>query len=153
HGIDPERLFVGGSSAGGHLAGALVAGGWRDAAGLPEDVLKGAMPVSGLFDLAPITQSFVNAWLGLDAARARALGPIHHLPSRGGRLVLAWGEHETSGFEAQSLGFRDAWQAASLGPVETLEIAGRNHFDVILEWCDPDSLMTERCAAMVLGTA
>ncbi len=29
HGIDPERLFVGGHSAGGHLTGALVAGGWR----------------------------------------------------------------------------------------------------------------------------
>ena len=47
HGIDPERLYVGGHSAGGHLTGAVVAGGWRAAAGLPENVIKGAMPVSG----------------------------------------------------------------------------------------------------------
>ena len=71
HGIDPERLFIGGHSAGGHLTGALVAGGWRQAFGLPENVIKGAMPVSGLFDLEPITRSFVNEWMGLRRAPAR----------------------------------------------------------------------------------
>ena len=75
HGIDPERLFVGGHSAGGHLTGAIVADGWRAAYGLPEDVVKGAMPVSGIFDLEPITRSFVNEWMGLDCGAGRGAEP------------------------------------------------------------------------------
>ena len=48
-----------------------MADGWRAAYGLPEDVIKGAMPVSGIFDLEPITRSFVNEWMGLDRGARR----------------------------------------------------------------------------------
>ena len=43
-GIDPERIFVGGSSAGGHLTGAVLSGGWHDVSGVPDNVIKGALP-------------------------------------------------------------------------------------------------------------
>jgi hypothetical protein len=75
HGIDPERLFVGGHSAGGHLTGAIVADGWRAAYGLPEDVVKGAMPVSGIFDLEPITApSSTNGWASMRPGRGAEPG-------------------------------------------------------------------------------
>jgi arylformamidase len=150
HGIDPERLFVGGSSAGGHLTGAVVAGGWRETMDLPEDLVKGAMPVSGLFDLAPLARSFVNEWMKFDDASVLALSPVHHLPPRGCRLVLTWGEIEPSGFKDQSSGYIAAWRGAGFTG-EAIEIPAKNHFDIILDWCDDGSTMTELCAAMVLG--
>jgi arylformamidase len=150
HGIDPERIFVGGHSAGGQLTGALVANGWRAAFGLPEDVIKGAMPVSGVFDLEPITRSFVNEWMGLDATRATALSPIHHLPTQPCKMVVAWGGDETSGFHDQSHAWLAAWRGAGFAAAEMM-LPGRHHFDIVLDWCDADSAMTRACAAMILG--
>src|SRR3954469_12237199 len=49
-----RRLVVSGHSAGGHLAACLMATGWRSIdPTLPEDVVKAAYAISGLFDLAP----------------------------------------------------------------------------------------------------
>lgn len=148
HGIDPERIFVGGSSAGGHLVGALIAGGWREAMGLPENLVKGAMPVSGLFDLAPIQASFVNAWLNLDTARAHALSPLHHLPAQPCRLVVAWAEHDAPGFHDQSLRYLEAWRAAGF-EAQALLVAQRNHFDIVLDWRDSSSRMTRALLEMI----
>ena len=108
------------------------------------------MPVSGLFDLEPITRSFVNEWMGLDRARSDALSPIFHLPPAPCRMVVAWGGAETRGFHDQSHAWLAAWRGAGFPAVE-LEVPGRHHFDIVLDWCDPDSTMTRALAAMVLG--
>jgi len=50
HGGDPRRIFVGGHSAGGHYAALLaVSSAWRKARSLPADVLRGCLPVSGVY--------------------------------------------------------------------------------------------------------
>jgi acetyl esterase/lipase len=50
HGGDPARVFVGGHSAGGHYAALLaVSDSWREARGLPAPVLRGCLPVSGVY--------------------------------------------------------------------------------------------------------
>jgi acetyl esterase/lipase len=50
HGGDPARVFVGGHSAGGHYAALLaVSASWREARGLPARVLRGCLPVSGVY--------------------------------------------------------------------------------------------------------
>jgi arylformamidase len=50
HGGDPHRLFIGGHSAGGHYAALLaVSAGWRGARSLPANVLRGCLPVSGVY--------------------------------------------------------------------------------------------------------
>jgi arylformamidase len=128
-GFDPGRVVAAGSSAGAYLAAACV-----DAAPAP---LRGIVPVSGIFDVAPLIGTSIDAALGLDAAVAGALDllrrPRHPCPA-----VVAWGEIETDAFKAQSRAFA-ARLVADGQPCTTLEIAGRNHFDVILELGNPAS--------------
>ena len=50
-GADPNRTFVGGHDAGAHYAALMtLKTGWRDALSLPNDVIKGCLPVSGFYD-------------------------------------------------------------------------------------------------------
>ncbi len=147
-GGDPNRLFVCGSSAGGHLTGMMVAGGWREQAGLPPDAIKGAVPLNGLHDLEPVRLSNVNEWAQLDEASARRNSPIHHLPETGCPLVISYGTSETSEFKRQSRILADAWKDRGW-TVDIFEHPGRNHFDIVFDLDDPESLLGAKVSAMM----
>jgi arylformamidase len=136
HGLDPGRIVVGGSSAGGHLTAMTMLDGWQRDLGLPDDVVKAAMPFSGLFDIRPLVRVYVNESLGLDVGRAAALSPELLPAGRRCRTVVAVAEHDGSGFLEQSRRFARHW-----GENATLMVVpGRDHFDVVLDLADPDSL-------------
>lgn len=141
-GIDRGRIVVGGSSAGGHLTGAVLQPGWQGAAGLPPQPLKGAQPVSGLFDLAPLAASFVQDWMGFTPGQIAALSPIRHLPDPAPPVSVAVAEVETLAFHRHSAAY-----AAALG-VPLLTVPGRNHFDVILDLTDPETALSRALLAL-----
>ncbi|WP_231333180.1 alpha/beta hydrolase [Actinomadura graeca] len=144
HGLDPDRIVVGGSSAGGHLTGMTMVGGWQAPLGLPEDVVKAAMPFSGLFDLRPLTRVYVNQVVGLDLPRAAALSPALLPAPRRCPAVIAVAEHDGAGFLAQSRRFAPHWDAA--GP---LVVPDRDHFDVVLDLADPGSAVFRALLALI----
>ena len=147
HGVDVYSIVVGGSSAGGHLGAMLLAPGWQAAHGLPPVVARGGALVSGLFDLAPVQRTRPNQWLGLNAAEAEALSPLHSLPPAGTRLCIAVAESDTAEFKRQSAQYAEACRAHGC-EVSTLDVAGRNHFDVIMEWVHPAAALTTQTWAL-----
>jgi len=56
-GGDAERIFITGHSSGAHLAGVTLVTDWVDDYGLPPDVIKGGLLVSGMYDLKPVRLS------------------------------------------------------------------------------------------------
>jgi len=150
YGIDPERIHVGGSSAGGHLTGAVLSGGWHDEAGVPENVIKGALPISGLFHLAPISRSFVQDWIKLDDAAVKRLSPTANLPKVGCPVVIAYADGEPDGFRRQSTEYDRLWHEAGFAS-ELMEIPGRNHFDVLLDLAAEDTVLSQALLRLIKG--
>jgi arylformamidase len=149
-GINIEEIFVGGNSAGGHLVGMLISQGWQEDFGVRPNVVKGALAVSGLFDLEPVRLCAPNEWLHLDEDAVARNSPLQHLPEHGCPLVVSWAGSETDEFKRQSRDYAAAWTARGF-PCTVFELSDRNHFDVILDLADPDSRMTRETLAMIAG--
>lgn len=149
-GIDPERIFIGGSSAGGHLVGMLLADGWHDEFALPTNVVKGAMALSGVFDLRPICDIEANAWLRLVPVQAERLSPLFHIPEAAKPLILSVGGLETRGFKNQTKAYAEAWLARGHTP-QVVEAPDRNHFNLLSELAWPDRPLTRAVLAMIAG--
>ena len=137
-GIDPRRIHVSGSSAGGHLTGMVLATDWSHAYGLPGGVVSGGTPISGLMDLEPVSLSCVNDWMHFDAPSVVRNSPMRHLPSPGTAVIAAVGGLETDEFKRQTLDYGAACRAAGLACVDMV-VPGRHHFDVVLDLADAAS--------------
>ncbi|MAV87538.1 MAG: esterase [Rhodospirillaceae bacterium] len=149
YGIDREQIYVGGSSAGGHLTGMMVSRNWQNSYGIPSDVIKGGLPISGLFDLEPIAKSFVNEWMGMSDIDAKRNSPDQNITDQGCPLIVAVGENETSEFKRQSSDFTKLWN--NNGRIANfLECKNNNHFDAPLELCKADSIMTKSLISMIV---
>ncbi|MGE0503408.1 MAG: alpha/beta hydrolase [Rhizobiaceae bacterium] len=133
-----EKLVIVGHSAGGHLAGMMTT---TDAAPgarrLRRGMLKGAVLLSGLFDLEPLLEISVNDLLRLVPEEARAHSPIKRGSSLVERLVIGCGQEESAEFNRQSDAYVAARKMAG-DDVCRISVTG-NHFDIINELGDPDS--------------
>ena len=153
YGCDPDRIHVCGNSAGGHIAGTLAAAGWQRALGLPDDVIKSATALSGLFDLRPLVHTFVNGWLELDDERARRSSPIFMpLPRVGLPVILSWGGRESDAFRDQSRDYESACSAAG-AEVTVVERPDANHLSIIGELAEPSSPLFSAIETRIIAAA
>ncbi|MFO1057370.1 MAG: alpha/beta hydrolase [Dongiaceae bacterium] len=145
-----DRFQVSGHSAGGHLTAALVATDWPAlGAGLPADLVKSAIPISGVFEVEPLRHTDIGKPLHLDDAdAARQVSPLLWEPRSRGPLLLAVGGDESAEFHRQSAALAERWGAAGV-PAETLSLPGRNHYTVLEELAAPDGALTRRALSLL----
>ncbi|MGE0232894.1 MAG: alpha/beta hydrolase [Flavobacteriaceae bacterium] len=138
-----RRLIVAGHSAGGHLAACLLAKG-----AIGEVIVRGALPVSGLFDLVPLVGTSINQALRLTEAEARRQSPLFWAPPPAGSALTAFvGGTEPSEYQRQSLDIVETWGAAG---VETgcHRLEGENHFTAIASLARPEGELTRALLAL-----
>jgi arylformamidase len=137
YGIDPEQIFLSGSSAGAHLAAMMLYQDWF-AMGFPENPVKGICAVSGIYDLALLSKTYVNDKLSLTHDQVQKNSPLLNKPKTKCPVILAYGENETSEFKRLSKEYRNFLIQRAFD-VSFFEVKSKNHFDVILDLADKKS--------------
>ena len=137
-GGDPARIYIGGHSSGGHLAGVAVTTSWKDLA-LPADVIKGAVLLSGIYDLKPVRLSNRSSYVKIDDTVEAALSPQRHIDRLTVPLIVMYGTRETPEFQRQSRDFAAAVKAAGK-PVETIVAENYVHMESVESLANPYGL-------------
>jgi arylformamidase len=131
-GGDPNRIFVSGNSAGGHLAAMLADRRWPQRRDLPSDVVKGAIAVSGIYDLAPLTSTSMQEDFRFTPADIEAMSPLRLLPHEAAPLLLAVGEDETRTFRNETHKYAEACRNHGLS-IREMTVPNTNHITVVLD--------------------
>jgi len=133
--IDRDRIFVSGHSAGGHLA-AMLAATDCESLSLPEDTVKGATLVSGLYDLTPILQLPGSEDLQIAEETVPEVSPAWNLPPAGFPVLLAVGGRETAGFIQQAHDFAASCRQSNRS-VTLMEPEYDNHYSILHSFSNP----------------
>ncbi|HET9123931.1 MAG TPA: alpha/beta hydrolase [Solirubrobacteraceae bacterium] len=150
-GGDPERLYVSGHSAGGHQAAMVLATDWVGDYGAPAGLVRGGIPLSGVFDLRPLAYSYLAPALQLSRRTVETQSPLLQDIASGlahPPRMVAWGGGETSEFRRQSGAYVEHCRAAGID-VRPLELDGDDHFDAVLELSDAGSALTRAIAEFI----
>ena len=148
-GIDADKIILAGHSAGGHLAASVIC----DVLGRGvHRLIRGAVLISGVFELAPIARSYVNDLTRMTDAETNTLSPLRHRVKAQVPVHILIGSDEPEAFQVQSAVLHDSW--ASDVPQLTFHMAaGRDHFDVLEELCAPTSVTVRSILQMIGQTA
>lgn len=126
-GGDPARIFVSGHSSGAHLAGVVATTDWR-ALDVPPGVVKGAVCLSGMYDLKPVRLSARSRYVKFTDEAEEQLSTQRHIDRLAAPLVIAYASLDSPEFQRQSRDFAAAVKATGK-PVELLVARGYNHFE------------------------
>lgn len=129
-GGNPERITISGHSAGGHLTGMLLSVDWEKDYGLAPNFIKGLLPISGLFDLAPFPFSWLQPKLQLSSEDVLQNSPLLLKPKVTPPVLLAVGADESQEFHRQSKNYNSFLRKHGV-PAKYISIQEKNHFNII----------------------
>jgi len=140
YGMDQDRLYVSGHSAGGHLTAMMMCALWQQLdPQLPKDLWKGGLAISGIYDLRPLLEvDFLQPDLRLDPALALRLSPAFLPTATRMPVMTCVGGDESSEFLRQNALLGERWRSAFAGDIA---MPGKNHFSVVDGLAEPSSAL------------
>jgi arylformamidase len=128
-GGDANQIYITGHSSGAHLTGCALVTNWQKDFGLPANIIKGGLVISGMYDLKPVRLSKRSEYVKFTDEIEEALSSQRHLDKLSAPIVVAYGSQETPEFQRQSREFAAAVKAVGK-PVELIVGDGFNHFEM-----------------------
>ena len=147
-GGDPAQLYVGGHSSGGHLCGVVLVTDWQNEFGLPPDIIKGGLCMSGMYDMKPVALSARNNYVKFTEAMQDSMSAIRHIDRLAAPVTLSYGTFETPDFQRQSRDFAAAVKAAGK-PVKLVEAANYAHMEMCETLGNPYAVNGREALAMM----
>jgi arylformamidase len=127
---DSERIYISGHSSGGHLVSTVLLTDWPGNFNLPENILKGALCSSGIFDLHPVSLSSRREYVAFTDVMVEELSTIRHLDKINTPIIVTYGTAESPEFQRQSREFYNALVNEGK-QVQLLVGEGYNHYEII----------------------
>ena len=127
-GGNPDKIYVGGHSAGGYLASLVAVR--RDLYpqyGLPEHLIRYCFPISAPFDLNNVSDRILDEYL-TDRSFCHEGSPSQWVDAHSPPFFLSFGQMDIPNVIADNHAMIELMQKAS-APVSWIECAGASHFD------------------------
>ncbi len=141
-GGDKDKIYVSGHSAGGQLTAMMMATNWSAfESDLPIALVKGGTAISGIYDLTPISMSFMQKTLGFTSDQILRNSPEFQLPYTNAPIILCVGGDESVEFQRQSEVLSGVWQKKTECTLMKLE--GINHFTILGEFSNKKSILAQ----------
>ena len=120
--------------------------------GLPANAIKGATPISGLFNLEPLRLAYINEWIRLEAADVPRVSPVHNPPpvpfGKGAPVTISYGTKDPADFGPQAEAYRRS--LAENGIDADLYVqGGADHFAAAFCLRDPESPLSRLIQAQM----
>jgi len=132
-----SHIVLSGWSAGGHLT----------AMALSHPRVTAGLAISGVFELAPIRDTYLNEKLRLTDEEIATLSPLR-LPVVRKPLAVAYGTKELPALVADSRDLQ-ARRTAAGAPGPLVPISGADHFTILEELRRPDGALVSAARALV----
>ena len=126
---DPDRLYIGGHSSGGHLCGVALVTDWEKDFGLPPTIVKGGVCMSGMYDMKAVRLSKRSKYVKFTDEMEESMSSQRHIDQLRAPVIVTYGSNETPEFQRQNRDFAAAVKAAGKS-VELIEAANYNHFEM-----------------------
>jgi len=147
-GGDPTRLYISAHSSGAHLAAVALTTDWWKESGLPNELIRGALLASGMYDLKGPRLSSRSSYVKFDDATEEALSPQRHIGRLNTPLIVAYAGLDTPEFQRQSREFAASVKAAGK-PVELIRGENYNHFEFIETLANPYGVLGRAAVAQM----
>nr|XP_056722863.1 kynurenine formamidase [Euleptes europaea] len=143
-------IYLLGHSAGAHLAAMVLSTDWTEFDVVPN--IKGAFLVSGVYDLEPLMNTYVNDVLHINWEVVQSNSPLQCAPKLKGRkgchVLIAVAQHDSPEFHRQSREYFEVLRTTGWS-ASFLDIADTDHFDVVEKLSQEDYLLTQVILHMV----
>ncbi|XP_076077574.1 kynurenine formamidase-like [Mytilus galloprovincialis] len=146
-------VYIGGHSAGGHLAAMMLSVDWMTESMQSNSMIKGALLVSGIYDLQPLVNTYVNDPLKMTQETAWDNSPLKQLDtikktSSHRHIIVAVGQHDSPEFRRQSQEFQQKLKDGGLSS-QYVDVPNTDHFNVIENLQSEDYELTKELLKMM----